>query len=101
MVWSESYWHSQWNSQYIAVKFNAKETEDLKWWITTGKKIATFASLFPPVSRYAVIIARVGGLLEFILDWNNHNGKGFGIHFCDPNQGFFRTAGRTPFLWSN
>jgi hypothetical protein len=98
----EHYWHSQWNSQYVAVKFDAKETADMKWRVTTrGENITTFLRKCGGCEQYASIIECISSIFQFFLDWNNHNGKGIGIHFCDPNQGFFRTTGCTPLLWNN
>jgi hypothetical protein len=101
MVWVETYWHPQWNSQYIAVKFDAGETAEIKKWVSIGTDLATIMKTFPPASHYAEIIAAIGGVVQFLLDWNDHNGKGIGIHFCDPRQSWERQACRAPFLWSN
>jgi hypothetical protein len=68
MVCVEHYWHSQWNSQYIAVKFDTKETADMKWWVITGKNIASFVSKFPSCQEYASIIKDIAGIIEFLLD---------------------------------
>jgi hypothetical protein len=101
MVWVEKYWHPQWSAQYVAVKFDANETAEMKRWVEAGTKIAQIMKRFPPAAPYAEAIADIGDIVKFLLDWNNHNGQGIGIHFCDPDQDFWRKVGRTPFLWSN